>query len=161
VSDAREQAALDHANVVVLPPLLYLGSLAAAVAAQWVVDLPLPFGPALRRPLGAALLVGGIALGVAFARAFARTGQDRNPNTPTPSLITTGLYRYSRNPAYVSLTAIQVGIGLLVDNGWVLVALIPVLGVMHYGVILREEAYLERRFGDEYSRYKARVRRWV
>jgi protein-S-isoprenylcysteine O-methyltransferase Ste14 len=158
---ARGPAAPDHAQVVVLPPLVYLGSLLVGAAARWLVALPLPLARGLRWSLGGILLAGGIAVSVAFARAFARTGQDRNPNTPTPSLITTGLYRYSRNPAYVALTAIQVAIGLLFDNGWILLVLIPVLLVMHYGVILREEAYLERKFGEEYARYKASVRRWL
>ena len=144
-----------------MPPFLYLGALLVGVAAQWLVDLRLPFEAALRWALGLILLGGGIAVAVAFARAFKRAGQDRNPNTPTPSIITTGLYRYSRNPAYLSLTAIQLGIGLLLDNAWIPLVLVPVLLVMHHGVILREEAYLQRRFGDEYSRYKASVRRWL
>ncbi len=60
-----------------------------------------------------------------------------------------------------SQTAIYIGAGVMADAGWVLALLGPLLVVMHYGVIAREERYLERKFGDEYLRYKAKVRRWI
>ena len=151
----------DHANVVVMPPLLYFGALVLGIAAQWIAPWRLPGPAALRWALGAGLLAGAIVAALAFARAFEHSGQDKNPNTPTPAIISGGLYRYSRNPAYVSLTAVLVGLGLLLNNAWILLSAIPVVAIMHYGVILREEAYLERSFGDEYLRYKAGVRRWL
>jgi hypothetical protein len=70
----------------------------------------------------------------------------------------------SSRPASIATREIPptlLGIGLLLNNAWVLLVLIPVLVTMHYGVIIREEAYLERKFGDEYLRYKANVRRWL
>ncbi len=158
---AGDTNAADHAHVAVMPPLLYLGALLLGIAANWLTALRVPLPPPVRWGLGGLLLGVGIASGLAFARAFARSGQDRNPNTPTPEIISTGVYRYSRNPAYVSLTAILLGFGLLLNNGWILLLAIPVLAIMHYGVILREEAYLERTFGDAYLRYKAGVRRWL
>ncbi len=162
VSEANDkQPASDHANVVIMPPLLYGIGLLAGIALQFVEASRIG-GPApLRWLVGAVLVGGGLWFALVFARAFNRIEQDRSPNTPTPSIITTGLYRYSRNPAYVSLTAILLGIGLLLDNAWILLAAIPVVLVMHYGVVLREEAYLERSFGEEYLRYKAGVRRWL
>jgi protein-S-isoprenylcysteine O-methyltransferase Ste14 len=159
--EVDERPVHDHANVLVMPPLLYLGALVVGVVAQWIAPLRLPLQAPLRWTLGAALLAGGIAVALAFARAFNRSGQDKNPNTPTPGIISTGLYRYSRNPAYVSMTAVLLGLGLLLNNAWILLTAIPVVAIMHYGVILREEAYLERSFGDEYLRYKAGVRRWL
>ncbi len=157
----NDQQTLDHANVVVLPPILYLGSLLAGAAVQWFVPVRLPLAEALRWSLGVLLLGGGLAVAVMFVRAFKRTGQDPHPNTPSALLITTGLYRYSRNPAYVAFAVIQLALGLLFNNAWILLALMPVLLVMHYGVILREEIYLGRKFGEEYLRYKASVRRWI
>lgn len=162
VSEANEtQPASDHANVVIMPPLLYGIGLLAGIALQFVEASRIGGAAPLRWLVGGSLVGGGLWVALAFARAFSRADQDRNPNTPTPSIITTGLYRYSRNPAYVSLTAILLGIGALLDNAWILLAAIPVLLVMHYGVILREEAYLERTFGEEYLRYKVGVRRWL
>lgn len=151
----------DHAHVVIMPPLLYALALVAGLGLQWLAaahtGLPGPF----RWIAGAILVGGGAWVALAFARAFDSIEQDRNPNTPTPAILTDGLYRYSRNPAYVSLTAILIGIGLLLDNGWILALTLPVVIVMHYGVIQREEAYLERTFGDEYTTYKKSVRRWL
>jgi protein-S-isoprenylcysteine O-methyltransferase Ste14 len=161
MSDVGQSTGDDHAHVVVMPPLLYLAALVLGFVAQWVAPLRLPVPTPLRWALGALLLAAGIGVALAFARAFARSGQDKNPNTPTPAIISGGLYSYSRNPAYVSLTAILLALGLLLNNAWILLAAIPVIAIMQYGVILREEAYLERTFGDEYLRYKAGVRRWL
>jgi protein-S-isoprenylcysteine O-methyltransferase Ste14 len=160
-SGASHPDTQDHADVLVLPPLLYGGALLAGILVKWGVGGSIAPGSTLRPVLGAGLLAAGVLISLWFSRAFAQAGQDRNPRTPTPGLVTGGLYRYSRNPAYVALTIIQIGLGLLLDNVWILAALIPVLAVMHQGVILREEAYLERRFGDEYRAYKASVRRWL
>ena len=79
----------------------------------------------------------------------------------TSALITDGPYRFSRNPSYVSLTLLYVGLGIILNNAWALLLVIPVLLVMHFGVVLREERHLEAVFGDEYVRYKSTVRRWL
>jgi protein-S-isoprenylcysteine O-methyltransferase Ste14 len=144
-----------------MPPLLYLGALVAGVVAKWVLGGSIAPGSALRLVAGAVLVAAGVAVGLRFSRAFERAGQDRSPRTPTPSIVSDGLYRYSRNPAYVSLTAILLGLAFLLDNPWLLGLTVPVVVVMHFGVILREEAYLQRKFGDEYLRYKEQVRRWL
>ncbi len=151
----------DHANVVIMPPLLYGLGLVAGIALQFVAASHTGLSAPLRWIVGAILLAGGGWAALEFARAFSRIEQDRNPNTPTPAIITEGIYRYSRNPAYVGLTAILLGIGLVLDNAWILLAAIPVVVIMHWGVILREEAYLERAFGEEYLRYRSSVRRWL
>jgi protein-S-isoprenylcysteine O-methyltransferase Ste14 len=151
----------DHAEVVAMPPLLYFISLVAGVVAKWVFGGAMAPGSTLRVALGVLLMIVGVSGALWFWKIFERTGQDRSPRTPTPEIVTQGPYAYSRNPAYVSLSALQIGLGLLLDNVWILLFLVPVLFVMHYGVILREEAYLERRFGEEYLRYKERVRRWL
>ncbi len=151
----------DHANVLVLPPILYLGSVLAGVAAKWAVGGSLAPDSSLRWVAGVLLLAFSLAVSVRFARMFSESGQDRNPNTPTPSLVTHGLYSFSRNPAYLALTGIQLSLALLLDNVWILVLLVPTLLVMHFGVIQREESYLERKFGDDYRRYKHTVRRWL
>lgn len=151
----------DHADVVAMPPLIYAIALLAGVVLKWLFGGAIAPGSLVRTALGAALLLAGVVAALAFSRAFAKAGQDRSPRTPTSTILTDGLYAYSRNPAYVALTALLAGLGLLLDNVWILVSLVPVLLLMHYGVILREEAYLERKFGEEYLRYKERVRRWL
>jgi protein-S-isoprenylcysteine O-methyltransferase Ste14 len=75
--------------------------------------------------------------------------------------VTDGPFRYTRNPIYVALTLFYLGIGVVLNALWVLLLIVPLIVVMQLGVITREERYLERKFGDEYLRYKARVRRWL
>jgi protein-S-isoprenylcysteine O-methyltransferase Ste14 len=154
-------AAEDHAEIVALPPVVYGVAVIAGVVVKLAVGGSIAPGSGLRVGIGIAALVLGALGSLRFAKIFARTGQDKDPRTPTPSLVTDGLYAHSRNPAYVSLTLLQVGLACLLDNVWILVFLLPVLALIHYGVILREEAYLERKFGDAYRSYKDRVRRWI
>jgi protein-S-isoprenylcysteine O-methyltransferase Ste14 len=80
---------------------------------------------------------------------------------PTTAIVTKGPFRYSRNPLYVSLTLLYLGVALIINVLWIVLLVVPVLVVMQRGVIGREEAYLERKFGEKYLSYKARVRRWV
>jgi len=84
-----------------------------------------------------------------------------NPSRPTTRLVVTGPYRFSRNPMYLARTFLYLGLGLMVNALAILAALVPLLLVMHYGVIKREECYLEAKFGETYRQYRGRVRRWV
>ncbi len=161
-----EEEAADRAAVVVLPPLVYLLSVLLGVAAKYVFGGEIglgddSWGDDIRLVSGWALIAAGFFIGSAFIRTFWKTGQDPDPRTPTPTLLVTGLYRFSRNPAYLGLTAIQLGLGLVLDNPWIILMLIPVVAVIYYGVILPEEAYLQRKFGNEFQDYKTRVRRWI
>ena len=120
-------------------------------------DVP---GP-VRWGLGGALLLCALLLQGSFIARFRRAGTPVDPGSPTRALVTDGPYRVSRNPGYLGLTALYVAIALLASALWVLVPLPVVLAVMQRGVIEREERYLERLFGDEYLRFKARRRRWL
>ncbi len=80
---------------------------------------------------------------------------------PTAALVSRGPYRFSRNPIYLSMSLLHAGIAIAADNIWMLGLLPPVMLIINYGVIVREEAYLERAFGDEYRAYKTRARRWL
>ncbi|UYN96018.1 MAG: isoprenylcysteine carboxylmethyltransferase family protein [Enhydrobacter sp.] len=72
-----------------------------------------------------------------------------------------GPYRFTRNPIYLGMMVGQVGLAIAFDSLWLLVTLVPFALVLRYGVVAREEAYLERKFGDDYRRFRARVGRWV
>ncbi len=150
----------DRPGVIARPPLIYLGFLAVGLGLDrlW----PLAFLPeAVQYPMGGALIVLGLFVAVASVWRFKAAGTGFRTSEPATTILTDGPYRYSRNPIYLGLTAIYVGIGILADAPWVLVLLVPVLVVMHVGVIAREERYLERKFGEEYLDYKAGVRRWI
>jgi protein-S-isoprenylcysteine O-methyltransferase Ste14 len=79
----------------------------------------------------------------------------------TTALVTEEPFRYSRNPIYVVLTLLYLGVAFLVNALWILLLVVPVLVVIRYGVIAREEAYLTRKFGDAYHQYTTQVRRWL
>ena len=95
-------------------------------------------------------------------RRFRRAGTPFfNLRKPASALITEGPYRFSRNPSYVSLTLLYLGIGTLLNNGWILLLVVPVLLVMDLWVVRKEERHLETKFGEDYLRYKAAVRRFL
>ena len=148
------------AGVVVRPPLLYLGALLAGLAADWLHPArAMPAG--YRFTLGPALVVAALALAFwAFAR-FRRAGTNVPTNRPTLALVTDGPYRFSRNPIYLGLTALYRGLAVIAGSLWAVLLIFPVLAVMRWGVIAREERYLEARFGQPYRDYMARVRRWI
>ncbi len=90
-----------------------------------------------------------------------RAGVDPDPCGPTTAIVSTGPFARSRNPIYVSFNVVYVGVAFVVNTVW-LTAFLPIgITLVYYGVIAREESYLEREFGDQYRHYKARVRRWV
>jgi protein-S-isoprenylcysteine O-methyltransferase Ste14 len=152
--------ARDSAGVVAPPPLIYLGGLAVGFALEAL--LPGTSIPgAVRWILGGVLLVAGLVLLGSFNTVFQRKGTAVEPWKPTTAIVTTGPYRLTRNPAYLGMALVYIGIALLADALWVLVPLPVVLLIIDRMVIAREERYLERKFGQEYLNYKGRVRRWA
>jgi protein-S-isoprenylcysteine O-methyltransferase Ste14 len=151
----------DHADVRILPPLLFLGSIVLGVLLQLTIVVRLEVESGLRVPIGLALVALGVAPMAWAIRWMSRTKQDPDPRKPTPELIAGGPYRFSRNPIYVGMALIQAGIGVALGNLWILLLLVPTLVVLRRSVIEKEEAYLERKFGDSYVRYRASVRRWL
>lgn len=153
----------DSADVAVKPPLLFL----AALALGCLLTLVVPIGPGLASPNGLGLTVGfvfiglGFALAIVSARAFHHAGTHVVPGLPATALVTTGPYHLTRNPIYIGLVLVYFGLLLILTSIWLLLLLIPVLMVLQRGVVEKEEEYLERAFGDAYTRYKARVPRWL
>ncbi len=149
----------DIAHVVAPPPLIYAVPLAAGLVLQRFVPrtaLPDPWA----RVLGPALVLLGF-FGLPAIVAFRRVGTPPQPWRPSTTLVTSGPYQLSRNPMYVGFTLLYAGITIWVNTVWPLLALPVILVIMQRGVILREEAYLDRRFGEDYRAYRTRVRRWL
>lgn len=150
----------DNPGVVAPPPLIYAGTLAAGLIVNKLA--PVGFRPrALRKALGVPLILGGLFIGISGFRAMKRAGTNVDPREPTTTIVTEGPYRFTRNPLYVGMTLLYSGISSLSNALWPMLLLPGVLAVMRKGVIEREERYLERKFGDEYLRYKREVRRWL
>ncbi|MER8867192.1 isoprenylcysteine carboxylmethyltransferase family protein [Mesorhizobium sp. M0751] len=159
---AGTSGAPDVAGVIALPPLIFLGFLVAATVLEVLVPLPVMAGQALARYLaGAVLAVCGFVLIFMAAGRFQAAGTNIPPTLPTTALVVDGIYRRTRNPFYLGTTLIYLGLGVAAGSLWAIALVIPLLGVINTGVIAPEERYLERKFGDAYRAYKARVRRWV
>ncbi len=150
----------ENAGVIAPPPLIYLGSLLLGLLLNRA--FPIAFLPwKVARVLGSLLVGSAIPAQIWFFLTMQRAHTPISPSEPVRQVVTTGPFRLSRNPAYVSLTILYVGIASLVNTLWPILLLPAVLAVIQRGVIEREEHYLERRFGEEYLRYKARVPRWI
>ena len=150
----------DHADVIGPPPLLYTAALVIGAGLEWFWPTAIGLGW-LPLALGAIQLLAGLAIALWGALALRRAGTAIPPNRPTTELVTDGPFRWSRNPLYLALTLIYAGVGLIADDLWILVLLVPLLLLLHWGVVVREERYLEAKFGEAYRRYKQRVRRWL
>jgi protein-S-isoprenylcysteine O-methyltransferase Ste14 len=139
------------AGVITRPPLLYLAYLILGLALDRVLALPLalPEAALLSWTAGGVLILVGVAIVAAGIRNFSRAGTPVPSNQPVRALVTTGIHGWSRNPIYVGMFFLF-GIGLAARSPWVLVLTLPLAITLRYGVVAREEAYLERRFGDAY-----------
>jgi protein-S-isoprenylcysteine O-methyltransferase Ste14 len=150
----------DNAGVIAPPPLIYLGPLALGLLLNRKSRIPfLPRGVA--RALGWPLLGSGVLLMSWFVITMRRADTPMDPREPVSNLATDGPFRYTRNPAYLSMAMIYAGVSSLANALSSILLLPAVLLVIQRGVIEREERYLERKFGEEYLRYKEQARRWV
>ena len=150
----------DNPGVIAPPPLIYMAGLIVGYAIDYL--WPAPFLPAaVQFSVGGALIVAGLVLALTAMRLFSRAGTNLRPDRLSTELVLEGPYGFSRNPMYISLTLTHLGIAIAVDSAWMIAMVIPVLIIMNQGVIAREERYLERKFGDDYRRFKQSVRRWL
>jgi protein-S-isoprenylcysteine O-methyltransferase Ste14 len=150
----------DRPGVAVLPPILY----GAALVVVWVLRRVLPLAVPAPRALfwlGIALLLVACCLALWGHRTMHSAGTNVNPLLPATTVVTRGPFRYSRNPLYLSLALLFLGVSFAMSTWWGVIVAVPVLLVMHYGVVLREERYLEEKFGDVYRQYRGRVRRYL
>ena len=146
-----------------MPALSCASALRATACDDWLLPLafPAPATGPLQLIIGGALILIGLALAAAGIRNFSRAGTPVPTNRPTSALVTTGIHGWTRNPIYLGLFLIYGGIGIAMRSPWILILVLPLAIAIRYGVVAREEAYLEQRFGDAYRDYKARVRRWL
>lgn len=153
----------DSAGVIAHPPVIYAAGLLVGFGADWLLALPALPVPAGVVGIAIAWIpaVLGAALLLAAALRFIKAGTNIPTHLPSTALVTDGLYRFSRNPIYLGLTLIYLGLSLGLASFACLVLLPVVLAVMQIGVIHREERYLEAKFGEAYKRYKTDVRRWL
>src|SRR5215467_2353917 len=147
---------VDRGADVRFPPLRLVSLGFTVLGALLHLVAPIPFsGSWLVRSGGIAAVVAGVATAAWARNLFTRTGQNPKPWTPTPQLVFEGPYRFTRNPMYVSLTAIQIGLGLAVGVLWISLLAPVSLATIHVTAVRREERYLSEKFGREYDDYRA------
>ena len=150
----------DTAGIIAPPPLIYGGTFLVGYLLHLVY--PIQFSPSqLTFIFGWSLIIFSGLLAILGFLAIKRAGTHVDPYKPTTALVVDGPFRFTRNPLYLSLTLLYSGMGILLNMLWTVLLLPVVLIIIHFGVIAREEKYLEKKFGQEFIRYKARVRRWI
>jgi len=152
------------AGIKLRPPLLFLAALLLGLALDHLLPLPVSMprdNGVMHKLIPGALLLLGIAIAGAGIRDFARANTPVPGNQPVRALVTDGIHGWSRNPIYIGMLLLYLGIGVAIRSSWILVLAPFIVVVLRYAVIAREEAYLEQRFGDRYRDYKTRVRRWL
>ena len=150
----------DQAKVIAFPPLLFGSTLLLGLLLRYAFPTPLLPQPTARL-IGIVLVLIGVSTLLLSFRGMIQHNTTINPSGVTTTIVRSGLYRYTRNPMYLSLTLIYVGVSIATNAWWGLLLLIPLLLVVQKGIVEREEAYLSRKFGRDYLNYKAQVRRWL
>jgi protein-S-isoprenylcysteine O-methyltransferase Ste14 len=151
-----------HPGIIAPPPLMML----AALIAGFALDYAAPLGLLAQLPSLPRWIVGGFLILLAIAVnlqgffGFQRKGTPVIPYKSATKLVTDGVFAHVRNPMYVGMVALPMGLGVALAGDWLVACAVLLWIVLHYGVVLREERYLETLFGDEYRAYKARVPRY-
>lgn len=142
------------------PPLFYMISFFIGIGLNFLwpfTPIPRPWGIII----GAILIITSIPIMPPVLKRYKKAGTPFDVRKPTTKLITDGPYQYSRNPTYLSLTLLYLGLGLIFNNGWILLLVLPLILLMNFRVIKREEIHLQEAFGEEFLQYKSKVRRWI
>lgn len=150
----------DHADVKIEPIVLLLIHIAAVFLLQWLLPLPIVF-PVILEGLGFVLVVVGIGLAISARSRFIRARTTRNPRGSVTSIITDGVYQFSRNPIYLGFVCFLLGFSFSFGTYWGLILSPLFILLMNTLVIQHEEAYLDQKFKDVYTNYRSRVRRWL
>ena len=151
----------DSSGAAVRPPIAWALTVAAGLALDWLYALPLLPAAMPAGELGGIVFLAGLALLIWAAATFRRAGTQVQLSRPTTTIVDEGPYRFTRNPIYLGMMLIIIALAIGFNDLWLLIALAPFALVIRYGVVAREEAYLQGKFGEAYRAYRARVRRWL
>ncbi len=160
VEPTREE--FDHQTfAAVPPPLIFLGALVVGVALNIARPLAILPNGRIGDVLGLAAALGSAAIAFWAFRTMVRAGEHPDPSVRTRKIVEEGPFSRTRNPIYLSFALFDLGVALLMNNLWILLALVPLMLYVDRGIVRREERSLEQQFGDEYLDYKQSVRRWI
>jgi protein-S-isoprenylcysteine O-methyltransferase Ste14 len=150
----------DNPGVIAPPPLIALATVLLGLALDWFLPpfiLRGLFGFWTRLVLGGILITGAIVLAALAVGSFRQAATNVEPWRPALTLVTTGIYGLIRNPMYTAIIIFIAGLAIALGSDWMLVLLVPAALILHFGVVKREERYLEAKFGDSYRSYKQAV----
>jgi len=150
----------DHSGAKIQPAFLWLFHLVAAVILNKFLPLPLAF-PVIFKGLGYVIILLGAVIAFSAIGRFKLAHTTLNPHAPVNSIVTNGPYRFTRNPMYLSFACLLIGFPLTLGSYWGLILSPLFVLLMNKLVIQYEEAYLEKKFAEQYINYRSRVRRWI
>lgn len=154
------QPSSDNANVLAPAPVFFAIAVAAGFGLEYAIPLAL-LSFRYSAAVGAAIIAFSVALVLSAIAQMVRAKTAFDARQSATAIVAAGAFRFSRNPTYLSLALLQIGLAFIFQSFWVLVAVVPAVAITHWGVVLREERYLTQKFGTEYERYSAKVRRWI
>ena len=158
----------DRANVISFPPIIFLFSINLAFTVAMsnmyhyqIYQIPDMLDFFRSKPIGALLIFMSLIIFYISIKQFNKHSEDPVPTTPSNLIIVNGIYSYTRNPMYLGLLLMQIGLGMLLSVIHIVMFTVFTYLILKYFVIFPEEKYLEDKFGDVYIRYKKSVNRWI
>ena len=152
----------DNPGVLAFPPFIWLvGAILSILIHFFVIHLPITANYRVCLVCGIALIVVAPTLALSALFAMLEAGTNIDPAKPALTIVRSGPFRLTRNPMYLALCLLQIALGFFLNDWIALLFVIPLFFNLHFGVILREERYLEAKFGEEYLALKRSVRRWL
>jgi protein-S-isoprenylcysteine O-methyltransferase Ste14 len=152
----------DNPGVIAFPPFIWLvGTIISSLIHFFAIHLPITTNYRVCLVCGIALMIIAPVLALSALFAMVGAGTNVNPAKPALAIVRGGPFRFTRNPMYLALCLLQIALGFFLNDWITLLFVIPLFCILHFGVILREERYLEAKFGEEYLALKRSVRRWV
>ena len=152
----------DNPGVIAFPPFIWLvGAILSILIHFFVIHLPITANYRVCLICGIALIVVAPTLALSALFAMLGAGTNIDPAKPALTIVRSGPFRLTRNPMYLALCLLQIALGFFLNDWITLLFVIPLFFNLHFGVILREERYLEAKFGEEYLALKRSVRRWL
>jgi len=152
----------EHAGVIAFPPFIWLaGSVISTLIHFFVVHMPITTGYRICLICGIALIIIAPTVAVSALVTMRAAGTNVDPAKPALTIVRGGPFRFTRNPMYLALCLVQIALGLFLNDWITLLFVVPLALLLHFGVVLREERYLEAKFGEDYLALKRSVRRWL
>ena len=154
-------AAKDNPGVIAFPPLIWLIGAVISAIVHFIFPCRMLARYSVSVSLGIIFVIIAPSLALSALRVMKRAGTNVDPSEPALTIVRDGPYQFTRNPMYLALCLLQVALGFFLNDWLTLLFVIPLALLLNYGVIVREESYLEAKFGDQYLALKRDVRRWI